>query len=50
MSTPRRIAAAFEGTLVHCPSLGQLEILEDHLLREDLIFRPNQTYLSNART
>jgi len=29
------IAAAFKGTLVHCPSLGRLEILEDHLLRED---------------
>lgn len=35
MSTTTKIARAFKGTLVHCPSLGQIEILEDHLLRED---------------
>lgn len=38
---------AFKGTLVHCPSLGQLEILEDHLLREDSIFiLPKQAHPS----
>ncbi|KAG1745902.1 Metallo-dependent hydrolase [Suillus paluster] len=30
-----RIAAAFKGTLVHCPSLGQLEVLKDHVLLVD---------------
>ncbi|OAX38768.1 Metallo-dependent hydrolase [Rhizopogon vinicolor AM-OR11-026] len=30
-----RNKASFKGTLVHCPSLGQLEILEDHLLLVD---------------
>jgi hypothetical protein len=33
------VATAFKGTLVHCPSLGQLEVLEDHILREDFIVR-----------
>lgn len=29
------VATAFKGTLVHCPSLGQLEVLEDHILLVD---------------
>lgn len=29
------IVTAFKGTLVHCPSLGQLEVLEDHILLVD---------------
>lgn len=32
------IVTAFKGTLVHCPSLGQLDVLEDHILREDFMF------------
>ncbi|KAG0704228.1 Metallo-dependent hydrolase [Suillus ampliporus] len=31
----RNNASAFKGTLVHCPSLGQLEVLENHVLLVD---------------
>lgn len=29
------IVTAFKGTLVHCPSLGQVDVLEDHILLVD---------------